>query len=488
MLDVEGLSVRYSGRSKPAVSGLSLHVGRGEFVLLAGDSASGKSTAMQAVCGFIPHIIPADCEGTVRMGGVEYRDPETVAGVACMVQQDPETQFCTETVEEEVAFGPENFRFPPERIRLAVDHALEDVGASHLADRRLSTLSGGEKQKVAIASMLAIGPRLLILDEPTASLDPRSVGQVVRAVRRLRKSNSITVIVVEHRVRDFIGMVDRLLVMSEGRLVSDLRSEEIGFEGAKEEATKPPAYTRFLGGLREPAIAIDGLSFKVDGAQILEDVSIRIPERGVVALMGENGSGKTTLLRHIVGLQKVQEGGMSICGHQVTKERPVDPWSLGRDVALVFQNPNHQLFENTVEKEIVFAPTNFSVPLTEAEQAVRSFEKNEGLKRYVHPHCLSFGQKRRVNILSSASHGPKVVLLDEPFAGQDQGNIDRMVAILRDLQASGKTVVVVTHDPHFARTACTDVIVMHQGWVVASGPTDAISSDTWRRLEGGDAL
>ena len=470
------------------MSDLTLHIDRGEFALLAGDSASGKSTAMQAVCGFIPQIIPADCDGTVRLDGVRYSDPEAVAGIACMVQQDPETQFCTETVEEEVAFGPENFRFPAGKMREAMDRALEDVGASHLIDRKLSTLSGGEKQKVAIASMLAIGPKLLILDEPTASLDPRSVGQVVRSVRRLRESNEITVIIVEHRVRDFIGMVDRLLVMREGRLVSDLRSREAAFEEAKQEATRPPVFPRFLEGRSEAVISVEGVSFRVGDAQILEDLSVRIPERGVVALMGENGSGKTTLLRHIVGLQKVQKGAIRVCGHNITSENPVDPWVLGRDVALVFQNPNHQLFENTVEKEIVFAPTNFSVPLSEADLAVKSFEESEGLKRYVHPHCLSFGQKRRVNILSSASHGPKVILLDEPFAGQDQGNVDRMVTILKDLQAAGKTVVIVTHDPHFARTTCTDVIVMHQGWVVASGPTKTISDDTWRKLEGGDAL
>ncbi|MGB2582133.1 MAG: ABC transporter ATP-binding protein, partial [Thermoplasmata archaeon] len=156
MLDIKNLNIRYRGRSRPAVSNLTLSIGRSEFVLLAGDSASGKSTAMQAVCGFIPDMIPAEISGEIRLEGTILTDPSEVAGVACMVQQDPETQFCTETVEEEVAFGPENLRFSHADIERAIDSSLSSVKASHLRDRMLSTLSGGEKQKVAIASMLAV--------------------------------------------------------------------------------------------------------------------------------------------------------------------------------------------------------------------------------------------------------------------------------------------------------------------------------------------
>src|SRR4030042_904331 len=164
MLDVQNLYVRYENRSKPAVDGISFHVDQGEFVLLLGGSASGKSTVMQAVCGFIPEIIHAEMKGAVKLDGKVFDAATSASTVACMVQQDPETQFCTETVEDEVAFGPENLNMPREETRRAVDDALASVGASHLLERRLSTLSGGEKQKVAIASMLAVGPKLLILD------------------------------------------------------------------------------------------------------------------------------------------------------------------------------------------------------------------------------------------------------------------------------------------------------------------------------------
>ena len=484
MLEIENLHVRYRGRSKPAVSDLSLSIGEGEFVLLSGNSASGKSTVMQVACGFIPQIIPAEVSGIVKLDGIEHHDPVTVAGVACMVQQDPDTQFCTETVEEEVAFGPENFRYSRERIRESVDRALASVKADHLKDRKLSTLSGGEKQKVAIASMLALSPKLLILDEPTASLDPRSVGQVVTAVQSMKSISGITVVVVEHRIRDFIDLADRLMIMEGGALVSNFRRQEAGFESAREDALSPPKYPSPRRGATDSVISIRGLSLEIDGWQILDEVSVDISHNSIVALMGENGSGKTTLLRHLIGLQRVQRGEIVVCERRITPSRAVDAWTLGKDVGLVFQNPNQQIFEDTVESEILFAARNFQTQSDKAEEAVAGFEEREGLRRYVHPHCLSFGQKRRVNILSASSHEPKVLLLDEPFAGQDQANALSIASTAYDIHRDGKTLIVVTHDPIFARHFCTDVIVLHEGRVIASGPVDSIKDSMWASLRG----
>lgn len=484
MLEIENLNVRYRGRSKPAVSNLSFTVNKGEFVLLAGSSASGKSTIMQVACGFIPHIIPAEVSGVVRLDGRVYDDPASIAGIACMVQQDPETQFCTETVEEEVAFGPENFRYSRERIRESVDNALASVKADHLKDRGLSTLSGGEKQKVAIASMLALSPKLLILDEPTASLDPRSVGQVVSAVESMKRVTDITVVVVEHRVRDFIDLADRLTVIDEGALSSDSRRGEGEFAAARDRASAPPDYPSPKSSGDACIISARGLSLEIDGWQILDDVGLDIKENSIVALMGENGSGKTTLLRHLIGLQHVQKGEITVCGHRMTPTSGVDAWTLGRDVGFVFQNPNHQIFEDTVEREILFAPRNFLTPVSRADKAVIRFEEKEGLKRFVHPHCLSFGQKRRVNILSAYSHEPQILLLDEPFAGQDQANVDAIASMANDIHGTGKTLVIVTHDAIFARRFCTDVVVLHEGRVIAAGSVGSIPDAVWKSLSG----
>jgi energy-coupling factor transport system ATP-binding protein len=486
MLDIRDLYVRYENRSKPAVDGLSLHIDLGEFVLLMGDSASGKSTAMQAVCGFIPDIIPAEKRGEVRIGGRVYEDATAVSNVACMVQQDPETQFCTETVEEEVAFGPENLNMPMTDIRKAVDESLASVGAAHLVNRKLSTLSGGEKQKVAIASMLSVRPRLLILDEPTSNLDPRSVSDVVGVIDALRRRKEMSIVVVEHRPGGFEDLASRIVVVDKGRLVLDCGRQDPAFADLisnAEARPSPPASPKD----GPPVVSVKGLSYGVDGTKILDDVAFDIKDRSIVALMGENGAGKTTLLRHLTGLLVPQSGTIDVLGHLQGKDVRTEPWTLGRDVGFVFQNPNHQLFERTVEKEILFASENYRTSKDEALKAVEGFEASEGVRKFVHPHCLSFGQKRRVNIRSASSHGPRMILMDEPFSGQDAKNAEAIRGMIADLQRAGKTVVVVTHDIQFAKTSCTDVVFMRAGKVIRAGPVSSVQGSEWEGLFAGVA-
>jgi len=477
MLDISDLTVRYRNRSRPAVSGLTTHIGQGEFVLLAGDSASGKSTAMQTVCGFIPHIVPADVSGEVVIDGVRSNDPLEIARLVGMVQQDPEAQFCTETVEQEVAFGPENLCFPASKVREEVDHALRSVNAIGLLDRKLSTLSGGEQQKVAIASVLAISPRILVLDEPTSSLDPKAVREVIAAISSIRASTNVTTIVAEHRLGEFIPLASRILVMSEGKLVTDCARGDPKFAELAAVASSPVEFPR-VERRSGSVVSVKGLSFQIDQKRILDDVSFTLAEGSVMALMGENGSGKTTLLRHLVGLNPVQEGSVRVLDHLMTKDNQVEPWTLGGDVGVVFQNPNHQIFENTVDREIRFASANFNRSPGEADRAVAWFEESEGVSRRIHPLCLSLGQKRRVNILSSSSHGPKLILLDEPFIGQDRRNSIRIAELIASLQKAGRTVMVVTHDSGFARLFCTDVLLLEKGKVLAFGDIQGAAGET----------
>jgi energy-coupling factor transporter ATP-binding protein EcfA2 len=485
MLEVADLNVRYENRTKHAVSDVTFRMEKGEFVLLTGPSACGKSTLMQAVCGFIPWIVPAEVSGSIAIDGIRYDDPAAVAGVACMVQQDPETQFCTETVEDEVAFGPENFRFPPARIREAVDKALSSVGASDLIDRRLSTLSGGEKQKVAIAAVLAVEPRLLILDEPTSNLDPRSAATVVSAIDGLRRKKETTAVLIDHRLKGFMHMATRVLFMDSGILKADCRPGDPRIEELLRDKSTPPSRE---GVLREPSdvlLSIEGLSYEIDGNKILDDVHLSVRKGDLTAIMGPNGSGKTTLLRHIMGLVEPQKGRIDVLGHSIAPGKPVGPWLLGKGIGMVFQNPDHQIFEDTIEREVRFASANFRVPTDGAERAVREFERSEGVFKHVHPHCLSFGQKRRLNIISSASHGPQLLLLDEPFTGQDPENARRLLAMISDMRGQGWTVVVITHDADFARSFCTGAVMLSEGRVVASGPPEGLTERDWSLITPG---
>ena len=472
MLEIRDLSVRYFNRSKLAVSNLSLSIQENEFVLLVGDSASGKSTLMQAVCGFIPNIIPAEMSGEIKLAGKLIEDPAEIAVIACMVQQDPETQFCTEIVEEEVAFGPENFRFTRDKIERCVQQSLKSVNASHLRYRKLSTLSGGEKQKVAIASMLAVQPSLIILDEPTSSLDPKSVSEVIDAISNLRKSSNITTVIVEHRIRDFIDMATKIIVMENGMVVTDTELHTVEFERIKSLASSSSEYPEMGEKGIENAVSVKNLSYSIDNHEILKNISLDINTGSIVALMGENGAGKTTLLRHLVGLIPIEQGEIEIHGHLLSANNKVEPWVIGRDVGLVFQNPNHQIFENSIEDEMLFSSINFQIDLGNARRVIDRYEKAEEVGRRLHPHCLSFGQKRRLNILSSTSHGPDIIMLDEPFAGQDSKNMRLIANLLTDLQRNGKTIIVVTHDQEFARCFCSDVILLSNGRLIASKPSN----------------
>jgi energy-coupling factor transporter ATP-binding protein EcfA2 len=486
MLEAKGLTVKYGSRTKPAVADVSFRLEPNEFVLLAGDSASGKSTLMQTVCGFIPHIVPAKVSGTVEMDGKKVDDPISIARVVGMVQQDPETQFCTDVVEDEVAFGLENFGYEPGIMRKRIEESLRSVDALHLKDRKLSTLSGGEKQKVAIASMLALEPKILILDEPTSSLDPRSVKDVISAVKALRDRGQMTTVVVEHRLSGFLDIAIRIMVMENGRLVSDDQRGSPRFERISETARltlELPRPTRRNG----VVLSARGLCYQVGAKKILDGVSFAIEEGSVVAVMGENGAGKTTLLRLIMGLIRPSAGAIQVFDHANGNGKWTEPWTLAKDIGLVFQNPDHQIFESSIEKEIQFASANFGASLDAANRAVRSFEDAELVAKEGHPHCLSIGQRRRVNILSSSSHEPRLLLLDEPLIGQDRTNTVKIAELLEGLQRRGMTIVVVTHDPDFARAFCTDALLLGAGKLVAAGQSSEVirreDVDLFRRCD-----
>jgi len=227
------------------------------------------------------------------------------------------------------------------------------------------------------------------------------------------------------------------------------------------------------------------LSYQVDGKTILDDIGLSVRQGEVAALMGPNGSGKTTLLKHLLGLIEPQTGTIDALGHVMAPGKPVDPWVLGRDIGIVFQNPDHQIFEDTIEREVRFASLNFKVPFDSADGAVAGFERLEGVFKHVHPHCLSFGQKRRLNLISSASHGPRLLLMDEPFTGQDSENTGKLLEMISRLQGEGRTAVVVTHDLDFAKSFCTSVVMLSAGRVVASGPPESVADEHWALIATG---
>ncbi len=436
---------------------------------------------MNSLCGFIPQIIPAEVKGTIKINGRDDLNTLQLARQISMVHQDPETQFCTETVEDEMAFGLENRMLARRKIDKRIETTLRDLNCSDLRYRSLHTLSGGEKQKIAIASMLVLNPKVLILDEPTSNLDSVSMEEVLGSIENVsRRSEELTIIIAEHRIGDLESKVDRVLRMENGvlgRVIDDFR--DLPTDQRKTLTRHSyPEYARRVNRYGKTVLNIKGLNCRVNGRWILREIDLKVRKNEMVALMGRNGSGKTTLIKHIAGLLEVQEGEIYLAGENLNPSRSIPPWRLGRKLGYVFQNPNHQIFENTVEKEMLFGPNNFGKGIENGEKKLMDME-NEGVGRKTHPHCMSFGQKRRLNIHSSSLHDPELIIVDEPFTGQDHENGQKIAGLFYDYHRMGTTLIIVTHDPEFARKFCTRAVVMEDGRVVHDGDPKVLEGILW---------
>ncbi len=477
MLEVQGLSVTYPSKDKPSIQNISFSLKQGEFVWLAGESASGKSTLMNCICGFIPQIIPADLKGSIIFHGKKNLEPLQLSRHITMVHQDPETQFCTETVEDEIAFGLENRCLSRRKIDKRIETTLRDLNCSELRYRELRTLSGGEKQKIAIASMLVLNPRVLILDEPTSNLDPISMNEVLNAIENVRrKSHDLTIILAEHRIGNLVEQIDRVLKLEDGELTRDIRD----FQDLEQKNSimdySYPEYSREGVKDGETLLKIKNMDHTLAGKKILKDIDLKVRKGEIIALMGRNGSGKTTLVKLISALSEVHEGKIKIFDRVMDRSNKVQPYELGKRIGYVFQNPNHQIFENSLEEEIKFATKNFSKGGAKAKKWLKKITTEENLDGKTHPHTLSFGQKRRLNIYSSSPHNPELIVIDEPFSGQDHQNALMIADILDDLWKKGKTLIVVTHNLEFAKKFCTRALVLKEGEIVYDGEPDNLKS------------
>ncbi|MFO7991389.1 MAG: energy-coupling factor transporter ATPase [Thermoplasmata archaeon] len=487
VIHVEELTVKYPSRSSPSIDNISFSIDKGEFVWLAGDSASGKSTLLNSLCGFIPHIIPAEIKGDIVFDGKKNLGSMQLAKHICMVHQDPESQFCTETVEDEIAFGLENYKTPREEMEKRIGSVLKKLNCSELRYRKLNTLSGGEKQKIAIASMLVLDPDVLILDEPTANLDPVSMEEVLNAVKTIRKRDrDLTLIVAEHRIGDLKGHVDSVLKLRGGALYEHIGDFQELWEDKKAKLVdySYPDYKRDKKTGKKTVISVKHLSYSVEDNIILNDISFNVYRGEIIALMGRNGSGKTTLVKHIAGLINIQSGKIKVFDNLMTPKKSSSPWEIGKRLAYVFQNPNHQIFENTVEEEMLFGPRNFHRGITQTKKKITALVREENVDKYTHPHTLSFGQRRRLNVHSSSAHDPEIIIVDEPFSGQDHENALSTARILNDQWKNGKTIIVVTHDLGFAKRFCTRALVMKKGSIVYDGDPKRLKNIQGEAVDG----
>jgi len=413
---VAGLSFAYPGGHE-ALRDVSLELEPGEVVALLGPSGGGKSTLLRALAGLVPHFHGGRFEGSVLVAGVDTRRtrPADLAGTVATLFQDPEDQVVFTRVAAEVAFGLENLGTPPESILPRAAEALAAVGAAHLAQRPVAELSGGELQRVCLASVLALRPQLLLLDEPTSQLDPDGAAAAIE----LARESGAAVVVSEHRPERVLEACDRVLFVDEGRISEG----EPPAAWRPRTAEHPDAEPAGLGVCR-----VEGVSFGYDAVPVLEGTSLRVGRGEIVALVGPNGSGKTTLAKLAAGLLEPQAG---------TVERE------GR-ACYLSQDPGRYLVKERADEEVALAVGG---DLERARGALATV----GLAAFEdrHPRDLSSGERERLALAAVLVAGPDLLVLDEPTRGVDPPRKDELAALLRE-QAPGRSTLVVTNDHVFA--------------------------------------
>jgi energy-coupling factor transport system ATP-binding protein len=528
ILDCGGLSFQYASGSQPVLRNVSFSLGPGEVVVLLGRSGSGKSTLCYTCNGLIPHLVHGVFSGTVHVCGQDTADNAVwkQAGRVGLVFQDFDTQLVATTVEGEL-LHPLKYRDPhlsSEEMRRRVVRALGQMGLDDCAHRDPMTMSGGQRQRLVMASVLVQEPSLLVLDEPGSDLDPAGLAQLREVLLNLREEG-ITVLMTEHNYWQLVH-ADRVLVLDQGELAWEGKPEPFlrhprlmrnwglrplalaeCFEGLSVEPlpiTVQEAWTRAdalnlilnppasvldetlrlgempkcSGNMALPLIQVEGVSFQYEDQVVLEKVSFAIQPGDFLALLGRNGSGKSTLARLLNGLLKPTHGRIVVDGLDT---RVTSMNELAKRIGLVFQNPDHQIFADTVWEEVAFSAKNMGC--SEQEIAVRVQESLSAVglpcegSHDLDPFSLRKGERQRIAVASMLATRPTVLIFDEPTTGLDTDETDRMMAMIRDLNRQGHTIVMITHSMRLVATYARRCLLMHGGRIIADGTPREIFAD-----------
>ena len=493
-IEIENLRFTYPSRETPTLLGITTRVPCGAFVLLTGPTGCGKSTLLRTLNGLIPHASAGKLTGVVRLNGKDIASQPlaTTCQQVSLLFQNPDDQlFCT-LVEDEVAFGLENLGFPPEEIKERITLALKQVGLTGFASRRISSLSGGEKQRVALAAICAMQPQVLLLDEPTSHLDPQGTRDILNIVKHLNSETGITVILATHRTKEVAPLCSHVWLMDEGRLCLDSPKAEafqdatpyqrLGVQVPADASPKSPtsslkrmSYTA----RSEVLLNIQNLRYRYSNSDkdAVCNISCEVPRGEVLAIMGANGSGKTTLIHLIAGLLRPSTGAVTIDGKPCGR---VKLHRLAGKVGIVFQDPDLLLQAETVRDEVAFGPKNLKFLKKTVEERVDRTLMRFDLQDLSSeaPYALSRGQRQRTAVAATFSLHPDLFLLDEPTTGQDMQHLYQLMdELCNEIRQEHKTLIFATHDTDLTLKYADRILLLHDGAVIYDGNPESAFAD-----------
>lgn len=489
MIDISNVNFQYKGSAEAGLHDVSLQIKDGETVLLCGESGCGKTTVTRLINGLIPHYYNGELTGSITVNGIDIAKTELyeLASVVGTVFQNPRSQFFAVDTDGEITFGTENIGLPPDEIIRRKNEVTEKMQLGPLLGKSLFALSGGEKQKIACASVSALLPDIMILDEPSSNLDWQAIDELKNVICKWKEQGK-TIVISEHRLWYLKDLVDRVLYLQNGRIANEWSREEFRAFSADmlenyglRPVTIEEKYIREFGSdmfvpekkselpVHERTVTFRDLYFsyttpkyllrkKKLSAENADSCTLAIselciPQGSVIGLTGKNGAGKSTLLRCICGLEKSCPVKLTINGETVSGRQ------LLKKCYMVMQDVNHQLFTDSVESEVMLSMQNEDRNRADSLIAELGLSGSED----THPMALSGGQKQRVAICSALAADAEILLFDEPTSGLDHKHMKTVGSLLRSLAESGKTVIVSTHDPELIALCCQYLLRLENG-------------------------
>jgi len=521
VIEFVDFSFKYRAQAKPTLNNINLTIYEGEKVLIVGPSGSGKSTLSNCINGLVPFSYKGDINGSLKINGKETKKMSIfeLSNIVGTVLQDPDSQFIGLTVGEDIAFKLENDCVPQEEMKEKVRIASKMVGIDTSLDSAPHRLSGGQKQRVTLAGVMVSDVDILLFDEPLANLDPATGKSAIELIDDIQKKTNKTVIIIEHRLEDVLHCnIDRVIVVNNGGIIADVTPNELlestilaetgireplyitalKYAGVDIKSSLNPEHINTIdikscsdklkdwyeetkeesnNTYNEPLLELQNVKFAYnENKQILKDISFKVNKGEMVSIVGRNGAGKSTITKLICGFYKPSFGKILFNGRDISSDTIKE---RAEKIGMVMQNPNQMISKTMIFDEVALGLRARGIPEKQIEETVFNTLKICGLYEFRNwpISALSFGQKKRVTIASILVLSPEVIILDEPTAGQDFKHYTEIMEFLRELNKSGVTIIMITHDMHLMLEYTNRSIVLSEGLKLADDNATNILTD-----------